>query len=158
VYLLYLHKQYCQTNKLNNLSMWTTEVIRKTNATKEQIWKLWTDVANWNSWDKEVESSELYGEFKKGTKGVLKPADGPKTKFEMIECTNFKSFTDRSFLPLCKMDFIHTINETKDGLEITHKVVMTGLLTFLFSKVIGSKIKLGLPLAVEKLIEVAERR
>ena len=137
--------------------MWTTEVSRKTTATKEQIWKLWTDVPNWNVWDAEVETSELFGQFQTGTKGILKPAGGPKTKFEMAECTELKSFTDRSFLPLCKMDFIHTMNETEEGLEITHKVIMTGFMTFLFSKVIGSKIKVGLPIAVEKLIDIAEK-
>jgi Ni,Fe-hydrogenase maturation factor len=56
-----------------------------------------------------------------------------------------------------KIDFIHSITETKDGIEVTHKVVMTGFMTFLFSKVIGSKIKAGLPIAVEKLIELAEK-
>jgi hypothetical protein len=137
--------------------MWTTEVSRKTTATKEQIWKLWADVANWNSWDKEVETAQLFGAFKTGTKGILKPTGGPKTKFEMTECTNFTSFTDRSFLPLCKMDFIHTMTEIEGGIEITHKVVMTGFMTFLFSKIIGSKIKVGLPIAVEKLIEFAEK-
>lgn len=137
--------------------MWTAEVNRKTSATKEQIWRLWADVPNWNVWDKEVETSELFGQFKTGTKGILKPADGPKTKFIMTECTKFKSFTDSSFLPFCKMNFIHTMTETKGGLEITHKVVMTGFMTFLFSKVIGNKIKVGLPIAVEKLIELAEK-
>ena len=137
--------------------MWTTEVTRKTTATREQIWKLWTDVANWSSWDKEVETAELFGEFKTGTKGILKPAGGPKTSFIMTECTDFISFSDRSFLPLCKMDFIHKMQETKDGVEVTHKIVMTGLMTFLFSKVIGSKIEIGLPVAVEKLIEIAEK-
>jgi hypothetical protein len=137
--------------------MWTTEVSRKTTATKEQIWKLWSDVPNWNVWDSEVENSELFGQFQSGTKGILKPTGGPKTKFEMIECTKFKSFTDRSYLPFCKMDFIHTMSETEDGLVITHKVVMTGFTTFLFSKVIGKKVKIGLPIAVEKLIELAEK-
>jgi len=137
--------------------MWTTAVSRKTTASKEQIWKLWADVPNWNVWDKEVETVELFGEFETGTKGVLKPAGGPKAKFEMIECTKFKSFTDRSFLPFCKIDFTHSITETNDGIEILHKVVMTGFLTFLFSKVIGSKIKAGLPNAVEKLIDLAEK-
>ena len=135
--------------------MWTAQATRKTTATKEQIWKLWADVSNWNIWDKEIETSELFGDFKAGTKGVLKPVGGPKTKFEMTECVNFNSFTDRSFLPLCKMDFIHTMTEFKDEIEITHKVVMTGFMTFLFSKVIGSKIEVGLPIAVEKLIEIA---
>ncbi len=138
--------------------MWTTEVSRKTIAKKEQIWKLWADVPNWNIWDSEVESSELFGHFQTGTTGILKPKGSPKTKFEMIECTKFKSFTDRSYLPLCKMDFIHSITETHDGLVLTHKVLMTGFMTFLFSKVIGSKIKIGLPIAVNKLIEIAEKK
>jgi hypothetical protein len=138
--------------------MWTTEVSRKTTATKEQIWKLWADVPNWNIWDAEVETSELFGQFKTETKGVLKPIGGPKAKFIISELTELKSFTSRSFLPLCKMDFIHTMTETKDELEITHKIIMKGFMTFLFSKVIGSKIKVGLPLAVEKLIELAEKK
>ena len=137
--------------------MWTFEVSRKTTAKKEIIWKLWTDVPNWNIWDAEVVNAELFGQFQTGTKGILKPNDGPKAKFEMIECTNLKSFTDRSFLPLCKMDFIHSMTETNDGLEITHKVEMTGFMTFLFSKVIGNKIKVGLPIAVDKLIKLAEK-
>lgn len=150
-------KPVYQAKNVNNISMWTTEVTLKTKATKEQIWKLWSDVPNWNVWDKEVETAGLFGEFKTGTKGFLKPAGGPQTKFEMIECTNFKSFTDRSFLPLCKMDFIHTLTETNGGTDITHKVIMTGFMTFLFSKIIGSKIEAGLPVAVEKLIELAEK-
>jgi hypothetical protein len=138
--------------------MWTTEVRRKTTATKEEIWKFWADVPNWNVWDTEVENSELFGQFKIETNGILKPKDGPKAKFKISELTDLKSFTSRSFLPLCKMDFIHTMTETKDGLEITHKIIMKGFMTFLFSKVIGSKIKVGLPLAVEKLIELAEKK
>ena len=34
---------------------------------------------------------------------------------------------------------------------------MTGVMTFLVSKVIGSKILVGLPIAVEKLIELSEK-
>ncbi len=73
--------------------MWTTEVSRKTTATKEQIWKLWADVPNWNVWDKEVEISELFGQFQKGTKSILKPSGGPKVKFEIAELTDLKFFT-----------------------------------------------------------------
>lgn len=138
--------------------MWTTEVSRKTTATKEQVWKLWADVPNWNVWDNEVQTSALFGQFQKGTRGILKPTGRPEAKFIISELTEIKSFTSRSFLPLCKMDFIHTLTETKDGLEITHKIIIKGFMTLLFSKVIGSKIKVGLPLAVEKLIVLAEKK
>lgn len=137
--------------------MWTTEIELKTKAKKEQIWELWTDINNWKNWDQEIEKSEIFGEFKVGTKGILKPLGTPTTKFEIISCEKYKSFSDRSFLPFCKMDFIHTINENAQGLQITHRVEMSGAFTFIFSKIIGSKIKEGLPKAVASLIQLAEK-
>lgn len=137
--------------------MWTTEVSRTTNATKEQIWKLWADIPNWNVWDNEVEYSELSGDFKKGAKGLLKPTGGPKSKFIITECDDLQTFVSRSFLPLGKIDFIHTITAINDTLLVTHRIQMTGLFTFLFSKVIGNNIKKTLPEAVEKLISLAEK-
>jgi hypothetical protein len=136
--------------------MWTTEVTRKTKAKKEKIWELWADVPHWKVWDSEVENSELFGQFIPGTKGTLKPSGGLKTKFIITECTKFKSFSDRSFLPFCKLDFYHSMQETPDGLLVKHKVVMSGLLSFLFSKLIGRNMSRGLPLAVENLIKIAE--
>lgn len=131
--------------------MWSTEVTRKTNATKDQIWECWTNVQHWNFWDKDVLSAKLYGPFQKGTKGVLKPVAGPKTSFEITELSNKLSFTNSSRLPLCKIDFIHRMSEDKDGLYITHKVVMKGFMTFLFSRVIGRSIETSLPETVERL-------
>ena len=55
------------------------------------------------------------------------------------------------------MDFIHSLNETKNELEITHKVVMTGFMTFIFSRVIGKNIEKGLPNALKQLTELAEK-
>jgi hypothetical protein len=136
--------------------LWSTETSRTTKATKEQIWKLWTDVTNWKKWDNDVEDSKLYGDFKDGTQGILKPSGGPKTKFITTDVIHPEKFTLRSNLPLCTMDFIHTMSETKDGLTITHKVILKGLLSFFFSKIIGKKIAKGLPYAVENLISLAE--
>jgi hypothetical protein len=137
-------------------SMWSTEVTRTTTASKEKIWYLWSDVQNWKTWDKDVESAELFGAFKQGTKGVMKPSEGPRATFSITECTRLKSFTNTSALPLCRIDFIHVMNETEGRLEVKHQVVMTGILTFLFSKIIGRKIEAGLPYAVDSLVKTAE--
>lgn len=136
--------------------MWNTEVTRTTSASKEKIWDLWSDVQNWKTWDKDVESAELFGAFRQGTKGVMKPSEGPRATFRITECTQLKSFTNTSLLPLCRMDFIHTIKEIGGRVEIKHKVVMTGALTFLFSRIIGKKLEEGLPHAVDSLIKKAE--
>ena len=49
------------------------------------------------------------------------------------------------------------MSEAQNGLLITHRVEITGFLTFFFSKVIGKNIAKGLPKAVENLITNAEK-
>ena len=137
--------------------MWAMEISRQTTATKEQIWKFWSDVAHWKSWDSTVENSELYGDFKAGTKGMNKPVDGPKYRFVITNCIPFESFTNRSRLPLCKADFTATFAETQTGLLITHRIEMTGFLTFFFSRVIGKKMAKGIPQGLDDLIAYAEK-
>ncbi len=137
--------------------MWNKKVTIKTKATREQIWNLWSDVKNWNKWDNEVEYSELNGKFDIGTFGILKPTKGPKSKFKLISVDKLNEFTSRSFLPLTKMDFIHKMNEKDGELFITHEVEIKGLLTFVFSRVIGKKIISELPQAMENLSKLAEK-
>jgi len=138
--------------------MWSMEISRKTAATKEQIWKLWSDVSNWNSWDSTVDYSKLYGDFAAGTKGVNKPIGAPKYEFVITNCKPFEFFTNRSYLPFCKVDFTVILTETQNGLLITHKIVMTGFLTFLFSKIVGKQMSKGIPKGLEDLIKCAEKQ
>ena len=137
--------------------MWKTEYSITTKAAKEKIWRLWADVENWKLWDNSVEYSTINGIFDNETTGVLKPKNGPKSKFVLKNCVELKSFTTRSSLPFGKMDFEHLILEQNNELEIIHRVEMRGLLTFLFSKVIGKNIEKSLPEAVNKLVELAEK-
>lgn len=138
--------------------MWSKEISIKTKASKEQIWKLWTNVSNWNTWDDQVLSSNLNGDFKIGRIGQLVPKGGPKSNFELVEVTPKKSFTSRSKFPLTKMDFIHQIEEVEGEIILTHKVQITGMLTFLFSRLIGNKVIKELPYAMNKLSNIAQKQ
>lgn len=131
--------------------MWKQEVTIETEATKEQIWELWSDVENWNKWDDEVLKSELNGEFINGAKGILKPTNGPKSKF-ILESVKYPiEFTTKSSLPLATMYFTHRISEKNGKRQIIHGVEIKGLTTFIFSKVIGKKNVSELPKALKKL-------
>ena len=143
--------------KIKNMGRWSTEISRQTTATKEQIWDLWADVANWKSWDSTVKGSELYGDFNVGTKGMVKLAIGPKSKFVITDCNPFETFTNRSFLPLCKVDFTLTLVETEKKVLVTYRQKITGFFTFFFSKVLGGKMKKGLLKGIEDLITNAEK-
>ena len=62
-------------------------------ATPEQIFHFYENVSEWSSWDPDVQSSSIDGEFKAGAKGRLKPTKGPEAKIEFTEVTKNKSFT-----------------------------------------------------------------
>lgn len=126
-------------------------------TSKEKIWTIWSDVANWPQWDKEVEWAKLDGNFVKGATGTLKPKGGPASKFTVTECEKYKAFADVTPLPLTKLHFIHEMEAKNGELVVTHTVKMTGLLTFLFSRVIGKNIAKGLPKAMKNLKKVAEK-
>ena len=137
--------------------MWSKEISIETEASKAQIWNIWAQVSSWNDWDDQVISSNLNGEFKIGQIGQLVPNGGPSSKFKLIEVTKHKSFTSRSKLPFTKMDFVHQMEEVDGQLVITHKVEISGMLTFIFSKIIGEKIIKHLPEAMNKLSTIAQR-
>lgn len=134
-----------------------TKCSIKTKARPEAIWKLWENVDQWSAWDHGIEASHLIGSFVRGAKGWLKPKGGPKVSFKLIEVIPIKKFQNRSFLPLTKLDFIHTLERDGEYSVVTHQVEMSGLLTFIFSKVIGSGIRKDIPPAMEKLIQIAEQ-
>lgn len=138
--------------------MLIAEFTVKTQATPQAVWSLWADVANWKNWDHEVQFSELHGPFQTGTFGMIKPRGGPKTKFVMLRAVTNQSFHDRSYLPLAQLDFIHSIEQQADHVTVTHRVEMTGALTFFFNGLFGTKIKKGLPQAVKALVAMAEVR
>ena len=129
----------------------------KTKATPEAIWSLWSDIKTWNTWDHGIEKSEIEGAFVQGASGWLKPKGGPKVKFKILRVEKNKVFHDRSSLPLTSLDFIHTLDREEEYTVVTHRVEMTGLLAFIFARIIGSGIKRDMPLAMAKLVEMAEK-
>ncbi|WNJ97661.1 polyketide cyclase [Vibrio ruber] len=129
----------------------------KIEASPQIIYSLYSDVVNWNQWDKEVQYSELNGEFKSGSTGVLKPTRGPKSKISITNVELNKSFTVTSKLPFCLVTFEHNLIETKDATEVIHKVKFTGLTRYIFGSLIGKKIHRGLPITLNGLKDRAEK-
>ncbi|UPY77158.1 polyketide cyclase/dehydrase and lipid transport [Leptospira weilii] len=129
-----------------------------TKASSTQLWKVYQDVSNWKAWDHEIEESFLNGEFKVGSKGMLKPKGGPKTWFRLMEVRDKELFSDLTNLPLCKLEFRHELFSTNSGTKFVHTVTFSGPLSFLFSRVIGNKIRKELPGAMKNLAKLAEDR
>jgi hypothetical protein len=126
-------------------------------VTKEQMWKLFTDVNNWHTWDKEVEFAKLEGPFEKGNSFTFQPKGGPKLKIGIVEATPNKSFTDYTKFPLAKMYGEHTFEETQDGLKVTTTMKVEGLLGFLWRNIVAKKIVDSLPEDMQQQVKTAKK-
>ena len=138
--------------------MWTrTHSIVTKEVTKEQLWRLFSDVNNWHTWDKGIEFTRMEGAFEKGTHFTLRPKGGPTVDIELLEVTKNTSFTDVTRFPLARMYNAHQFEDTADGLKITYTVTVEGLLGFLWVKIIAQKIADALPLDTQEQIRAAKK-
>ncbi|WP_273719065.1 MULTISPECIES: hypothetical protein [Bartonella] len=137
---------------------WTHSEEISTEASAEQIWSMWEDVATWPCWDHELEWVELSGAFKEGAVGRMKPKKGPTVTFTLDKVIKNACFSDYAKLPLTRMSFNHEYICSKksdsSNNKIRHTVTMSGLLSPFFGIIIGSKIKLHLRAA---MIEMSRR-
>jgi hypothetical protein len=136
--------------------MWTAEYTVVTDASKESIWKAWADVENWKNWDEGLEWCRMDGEFKAGTTYTLKPKGGSEAKAIITECQPLQRFSDVTSLPLAKLEFSHELKNEKDGLHVTHRIIITGALGFFFVQVIGKDTVRDFPKTIGNLVRVAK--
>jgi hypothetical protein len=124
-------------------------------VTKEQMWKLWSDVNRWPVWDKSLETTHLEGEFKAGNFYIFQPKGSPKMKLKIHEAIKNHKFTDVTSFPLAKMYGEHVFEETPDGLKLTTTIKVVGILGFLWRKLVAQKIVDELPKDMAIQIEAA---
>jgi len=138
--------------------MWTkSHSIVTEEVTKEQMWKLFADVNNWHTWDEGIEFAKMDGKFEKGNFFTLRPKGGPNVKVELLETVENKSFLDVTKFPLAKMFDNHTFEETPQGLKITNTISVTGVLGFLWRKIVAQKIVDSLPNDMQTQIKSASK-
>ena len=126
------------------------------NSNPAAIYSAYQNVSDWPKWDPETEAASLDGEFVVGSVGKIKPKGAPVSKIALTEVTPNKSFTVECNLPLCKMLFIHELNEIDNGTEVINQVIFTGLLAPIFGRLIGKGINKSIPDSLKGLKEYIE--
>lgn len=133
-----------------------THSITTKEVTKEQLWKLISNVNNWNSWDTSVEYSELHGEFKTGTFFTLKPAGGPNVRIQLVDVQPQIYFKDCTTFPFAKMYGEHTYAETPEGLQLTVTMTMTGPFGWAWNHIVMRDIVKNLPNDLKQQVDAAK--
>ncbi len=121
------------------------------------VWKIWSDVSAWNTWDSEVESSSLDGKFATGTTGKVKPKGWKELPFTITLATKNARFITQSKMAFTTLTFDHTVTELPDGqLLITHIAKASGLLAGLLFFTLRPQLKRCLPTSVAKIAKKAK--
>lgn len=136
--------------------MLITEYTVETTADPQDLWSIWQDVTNWNTWDQNIEYSTINGPFTEGTSGILKPKEGPSVRIKITSIDPMTSFTCESKLPLCRIIVSHFLTVSKGKTKITHRFEIKGPLAFIFYHLIGHKIKKNLPEEMTAMTAQAE--
>jgi len=117
----------------------------------------WEDMDTWPEWDEAVAWTRLDGPFVAGTTGVLKPLRGPKVSFVIETLEPGTEFTDVSSMPGAELRIRHVVATGADGrTRVDIEVSIGGPLAWLWGKFLGRGIATSTPMALTRLVAVAE--
>jgi len=133
--------------------MWSktySKTVRGINA--EEIWHVWSDINQWHVWQNDIEYAKLNGKFEAGNKFTLKPKGTSAVTIRLIKVEPNKCFVDLTCFPLAKMYGEHEFIALGDELEIKTTIRVTGLLSFVWRKLVAEKIAADEVLQTEQLL------
>lgn len=139
--------------------MWRVEHSERTTAEPDAVWRLWSDVDSWPTWDSNLQNARLDGPFAAGATGTLKPTGARTAAFTIGDALPGRAFVIDMRPPLACLRFEHELTPDIDAnMGITHRVTLTGPLAPLCARIIGRGIANHLPEAVRTLARLAEQK
>jgi len=136
--------------------MWTHSYSTTVaDLTAARIWKTWTDVNGWQTWQDDIEHARLAGEFRTGAKLSFRPKGGPNLTLELTDVRPTEAFTDVTRFPLARLYDIHELVEGADGVEVRTTLRLEGPLAFLWRLLVVQNIAKSLPAQTERLLDAA---
>lgn len=126
----------------------------ETSASPQAVWRLYSDVATWPTWDAAVERLTLDGSFEPGAVGTFKLHGQDPLEFRLLEVEPERGFMDETSIPGGVVRFRHRIEALGDGqVRLTHAVEIEAPAPL--AEQLGAKIMAGVPETMIRLAELA---
>jgi hypothetical protein len=146
-------------NTLLEVNMWECTFSKIYHGvTKEEVWRTYTDIKNWPKWDKGLEYCDMRDEFINGANFILKLKDGPKFKITLYDVVPTERFSDYCKFPGAKMHDVHLFEEVTGGVKLTNTIFVTGILSFLWVKLVAKNVAASVPAQTDAMIEYLRQR
>ncbi len=139
--------------------MWVREVSQfYKNVSPKNLWTIWTDVNRWTTWHDDLEACKLEGDFCVGTYFTLKPIGAPAVRIELTDIVPMQRFTDRTDFFGAKMYDTHIMEVKEDGVLLTNRLEVTGVLKWLWIKLVAQNVAKTVPADMDRLVALARQK
>ena len=118
----------------------------------DRLWRVWSDVDAWNSWQSDLDYARLEGDFAAGSTFLLKPKGGPRVRIQLLTVEPNRRFVDLTRFPLARMYGEHEFIASGDAVEIRTSVSVEGALGFLWRKLVGEGVARSLEAQTRGLV------
>jgi hypothetical protein len=137
--------------------MWKRTYSKEYKGLKRaDIWRVWTDVNNWHHWHGDLDYCKMDGPFQVGNHFMLKPKGAPAFKIQLMEIEHERKFVDCTHFFGAKMFDTHEMEETQHGLKLTHTLVVTGPLKYLWILLVAKNVANTVPEQMDALVKQAK--
>ncbi|QIS11584.1 SRPBCC family protein [Nocardia arthritidis] len=139
--------------------MWTFEHSVETPAEPAAIWRLYTDVSRWPTWNNAVEQVRLNGPFTAGATGELTPTGQEPLPLRIADATENTGYvSETEIADTVTLRLVNTLTALPNGrTRITHRAELVGPAADHFGHSFGPALTAGIPRSVETLAALAER-
>ena len=127
-----------------------------TSASRQAVYALWADPAQWSRWDPQIERVTMSGPVRVGARGKLKGTNGPESNIVITAMEPGIRFAYAATGPGLRIAFDRTF-EAGEATRFTHSVSMTGAAAGFLAGRLGRRFQAGLPIAMQRLKALAER-
>jgi hypothetical protein len=136
--------------------MWTAERSVETTASRESIWRLWSDVATWGDWNADIERIEISGPFAAGSTIAMTPAGQDTVELRLSEVSEPKLFVDEADLGDVVVRTFHRIDPLDEGRSrVTYRMEITGPAADTVGSELGPQISGDFPEVLAALVRKA---
>jgi|tagenome__1003787_1003787.scaffolds.fasta_scaffold19379520_1 hypothetical protein len=123
-------------------------------ASAAAVWRLYSDVSRWPSFDAEAERIELDGPFAAGSHGTMKFRGQDPLAFVLTEVEPERVFTDETPVGDAVVRVRHLLDPAPEGVRITQRVEIDG--PEAFAAELGAMITADMPATMTRLARLAE--
>lgn len=128
--------------------------VLETSASPAEVWKLWSEVEGWPSWQDGLHGARLEGPLKAGTRGRLKvPGGSRRFRVLAVEEGTRLCWEVRGFLRRATVEYL--LEPTEMGCRITHRIEIVGLGVWMDPWFRQGRISRALPEGVRRLARTA---